>query len=183
MFISTPYTRNYSRRYNSVLYVTRVDGSEFITLTETKAHLKVDFTDDDDYITSLIPVARQMIENYTGLALIPTAVTAILRNELPGIDLPLLPYVSTLVVTDLNNDDEVITSSDYTLTGNNLLQQTSGLITVTYTAGYTISTLPAALKMAVLHQVTYLYENRGDGKISESAKDLAKPYRRSTWLI
>lgn len=43
---------------------------EPITLTEAKAHLRVDFADDNDLITTLIIVARQAVEEFTGRALI-----------------------------------------------------------------------------------------------------------------
>jgi uncharacterized phiE125 gp8 family phage protein len=172
------------RRFNAVIDVQRVDGSEYITLTEVKTHLKVDFTDDDTYITMLITAARQVIEKYTGLALVPTTVTAILQNQVAPMELPVTPYVSGLAITDNNNEAATIASDNYTLTGTSLVQLTSNLITVTYSAGYTISTLPTALKLAVLHEITWLYENRGDAeKISPSAKTFASQYKRGTWLI
>lgn len=43
---------------------------EPITLTEAKLHLKVDLTDDDDLITSLIQSARENVELVTGRALV-----------------------------------------------------------------------------------------------------------------
>ncbi len=42
---------------------------EPITLAEAKAHLRVDLTDDDDLITSLIAAARQHVESQCGRAL------------------------------------------------------------------------------------------------------------------
>lgn len=43
---------------------------EPITLSEAKTHLRVDFTDDDTLITTLIIVARQAVEEFLGRALI-----------------------------------------------------------------------------------------------------------------
>ena len=43
---------------------------EPITLAQAKEHLRVDTTDDDDLITSLISAARQQVEAYTRRALL-----------------------------------------------------------------------------------------------------------------
>lgn len=43
---------------------------EPVTLTQAKAHLRVDFADDDTLITTLIIVARQAVEEFLGRALI-----------------------------------------------------------------------------------------------------------------
>jgi uncharacterized phiE125 gp8 family phage protein len=45
-------------------------ASEPVTLTEAKAWLRVDVTDDDQLITDLVKDAREYVENHTGMALI-----------------------------------------------------------------------------------------------------------------
>ena len=50
--------------------VTSQPGVEPVTLTEAKVHLRVDSTDDDAYINTLISVTRQLCESYTGLSFI-----------------------------------------------------------------------------------------------------------------
>jgi len=45
-------------------------ASEPVTLAEAKNHLRIDANDEDDYISSLITVARQHIENAGNLALL-----------------------------------------------------------------------------------------------------------------
>lgn len=47
-------------------------ASEPVTLDETKLHLRVDEDADDDYITSLIKVAREDVEMRTRRTLMPT---------------------------------------------------------------------------------------------------------------
>ena len=44
------------------------------TVAEAKTHLRVDFADDDTYITSLCLAAKQTIENYCNLKLMATAI-------------------------------------------------------------------------------------------------------------
>lgn len=53
---------------------------------------------------------------------------------------------------------------------------------ITYTTGY--STVPDDLKQAVLLQIVYLYEHRGEEmeeKICDAARILAEPYLRKLW--
>lgn len=42
---------------------------EPVTLAQAKQHLRIDYTDDDSYIASLITAARQFIENKTNMAI------------------------------------------------------------------------------------------------------------------
>jgi uncharacterized phiE125 gp8 family phage protein len=48
-------------------------GAEPLTLAQAKAHLKIDYSDEDALITSLIVTAREHLERATGLALIRRA--------------------------------------------------------------------------------------------------------------
>lgn len=52
--------------------------SEPVTLTEAKAFCRVDVSDDDTLLTSLIKAARRYVEKETGLALMTQAWTAVL---------------------------------------------------------------------------------------------------------
>lgn len=45
-------------------------ASEPVTLAEAKAHLRIDHTDEDAYITSLVTAARDYAESYTARAFI-----------------------------------------------------------------------------------------------------------------
>lgn len=170
---------------NQVLSIQRkVKGSEFITLAEAKAHLRIDFDDENTYINTLIAAARKKIEDYTGCSLLLTEITVVMENGKPGIELPYGPYKDFFLLKDGQGD--LIAADDYTLKGTEFIildQSVSTDITMTYNAGYTVDNLPPDLKLAVLHQITHFYENRGDGSVSESAKHLANNYRRLTWII
>jgi uncharacterized phiE125 gp8 family phage protein len=58
-------------------------ASEPITLTEAKAHLRVDVTDDDAYITALITAAREYAEGLTDRQFI-TATWSLVLDAFPG---------------------------------------------------------------------------------------------------
>lgn len=51
---------------------------------------------------------------------------------------------------------------------------------ITYTTGY--NPVPSDLALAVLHQIAFMYENRGNQNISETAQAFAFPYKRTLWF-
>lgn len=187
--------------YNAVIDVQfePVDGAlPPVTLIEAKRHLNLqfdidgayEFNDDDTYIEELIQAATDAMSNFTGLSLIRRTVTAVLRNDKGGQRIPYGPYVSGFTLMDAEGDD--ITSDDYTLLSSMIIKPRCSYLAATYLAGYLPGDIPSALKFAVLHQVAFLYDSRGSqGKqyvaenigISESARALAKPYRKTTWLL
>ena len=64
-------------------------ATEPITLTEAKAHLRVDFTDDDTYISGLISVARSTLEwAYDRAFITQTLVLTLDRFVQPATPLP-----------------------------------------------------------------------------------------------
>ena len=86
-------------KYNSV---TRATGPavEPLTVAEAKLHLRVDISDDDAYIGTLITAAREWVENYLDRTLITTQL--ILRAaEFPTeeLELPRPPMVASGTAT------------------------------------------------------------------------------------
>ena len=53
------------------LVVSTAPSSEPLTLSDTKSYLRVDHSNDDSLITSLIIASRQFVEEHTGRALMP----------------------------------------------------------------------------------------------------------------
>lgn len=188
-------------------------GQEPVSLTEVKAHLRVDFADDDTLLTALITAGRQAIEDYCHISLVRKTITLTLeafeqlrskfaqpyqvRENFNSFEIPYGPIVSVDMVTSIASDGSTVivceAGSDYFLSGVafktiKILNNFSNNILV-YTAGYT--TLPAPLRLAILNEIAYRYESRGDAQnvrataftqqgVCESARVLADPYKRLT---
>lgn len=191
-------------------------GSEPVTLAEVKAHLRVDFADDDTLLSSMITAARQIIEDYCHISLVQKTITLTLeasdkpkslfvqpwqvREQFNSFELPYGPVKSVSSVTSIASDGTSVIScvlnSDYYLTGTSF--KTIKIINnfpnniLVYIVGYTI--LPGPLKLAVLNEIAYRYESRGDPQnisrvtafthpgVCESARILADSYKRLTSL-
>lgn len=167
--------------YNAVLECSKVEGSvtEPATLAEAKSWMKVDLTDDDTLITELITVARKMVEGYLCISLVPKTITAILNNSQGGIELPYAPVTSVTSVVD--EDDVTLTvTTDYILQGVKFktIKTPYDYLKVVYV---TEASEEEQFKTAVLQQIVFLYENRGDAagmQLSPMVKETLNPYRR-----
>lgn len=168
--------------YNSVLDVQFQDEgiTEPVTLTEAKNFCKIDISTDNDLINLLITAARQMCESYTGVGFVPHTAVAVLNNSNGDIYIPYGPMIG---INSVENEQGtvLILDTNYTLGGNEFKRLKTPLqnnITIDYTTGYT--TLPDALKTALLNQVYYLYDNRSVGvdDISPIAKIILNLYKR-----
>ena len=171
-------------KYNSV---TRATGPavEPLTVAEAKLHLRVDISDDDAYIGTLITAAREWVENYLDRTLITTQL--ILRAaEFPTeeLELPRPPMVASgtataVVITYTLADTTTATLStalyrvDRTTTPGNVAPIINGTwpsdviedanaVAVTYWAGYgpTSASVPATIRHACLMLIGHWYERR-----------------------
>ena len=150
--------------YNAVLSASfSEEGGEPVTLQEAKDWCRIDVTDDDTLITALIKAARIICENYANLSFIERTVTAKIKNGLGGISLPYGPVTSEVAFYD----DEDVELTDYLLKDGD-----SNEVTAIYNAGY--EALPENLKTAILNQIAWMYENRGNAKIASSLTEEAK---------
>jgi len=166
--------------FNAVLevYFSAESSTEPVTLDEAKGWLKIsdDITDDDDLLTELITVARQMCEKYRNISFITRTVKATLRNMLGSISLPYGPHGAIASYKDYNGTDvssTIVKGDQFKV----LYEPCIDYIEITYASGYT--TLPYDLKRAVLCQVASLYENRGDadgGGMCMAAKKILNQY-------
>ena len=160
---------------------------EPVTLAEAKAHLRVDVSDDDAYIGTLITAAREWCEQYLDRTLVNTQwVMRFDRFPTDGthdIELPRPPMVSSgtatavaLTFTFENGTTSTYSTASYrvdrastpgavkTLYGQtwppHLLDDNA--VSVTWWAGYGASgsSVPAAIRSAVLMLVGLFYEKR-----------------------
>lgn len=156
---------------------------EPVTLTEAKAHLRVDTSNDDTYIGTLITAAREWVEEYLDRSLI-TQQYVVRFDAFPyEIELPRPPMATSgtataVVVTYTLGDDStaVLAATEYRVdrssTPGVVRQLRAGTwpanlddqnaVTVTWWAGYGASgsSVPAAIRHAILMIVGHWYEFR-----------------------
>lgn len=134
--------------------------TEPVTLAEAKLYCRVSTSVDDNQISLMIKQAREAIEVGTGLSLIPKTAVVWFTNFNGSFNLPYGPVNSFTSLIDENGD--TIVAADYTLVGGKFPMLTRPLwknLKATYVVGY--ATIPNDLKIAILDQVSYDYENRG----------------------
>jgi uncharacterized phiE125 gp8 family phage protein len=177
-------------------------GPDIVTLEEVKGHLRVEHNDEDAYITSLIKVATEYCENFTGRVIKQKTVEVIL-DTFPSkvLKLPITPIleVNKVYYTNLNGRDVYIDSSDYMI----ILEteppivihkdrwpkdviDIPGKVRVEAKVGYEL--IPHSIKQAVLLLCGHFYENREavnkKGKLNElpfSISALLYPYKVFRW--
>ncbi len=168
------------------LEVVTAPSSEPITLAEAKLHLRVDFSTDDDLITSLIEASRRRCEAAIGQAFVTTVFDWYLDRwpstergaYYPRITIPVAPVASVASITyyDSTNTLQTWSSTEYDVsTGSpgrigvgfgyvvpNVYSRLDAF-KIRFTAGYgSASAVPANIKAAIKADLTNLYENRGD---------------------
>ena len=161
-------------------------GTSVVELDEAKAHLQVDFSDDDTIIQFFIDTAQDLIQDYTN-QLFETQVQEGLFSNVEYSQFESLPYVTfkRFPVTDISkveihNGTAFIT---LTLTTDYLIEQREKQfprvlfkeianfsdeneaypIRITATCGYAnAAAVPNKIKMAIRMLAAEFYDNRGD---------------------
>lgn len=170
-------------KYRSLVRQT-APAVEPVTLTEAKAHLRVDTSDDDTYITSLIKAAREWVEHYLDRSLVHTQ-WAMRVDTFPWeFELPRPPMATAGTTTAVSVSYTLDTGSTTTLSASEYRvdrEATPGAIrpvyggtwpghrsdenavTVTWWGGYGAagSDVPQAIRHAILMLCSHWYENRG----------------------
>jgi uncharacterized phiE125 gp8 family phage protein len=168
---------------------------EPVTLAEAKAHLRVDTSDDDTYIGTLITAAREWCEEYLDRTLVHTQwVMRFDRFPSSGehpVELPRPPMVAsgTATAVTVTFTQEAGTTSTYSTaeyrvdrnaTPGAILpiyggtwtphRQDDNAISVTWWAGYgaTGSSVPAAIRHAILMLVGHWYDGARSGVLTGS---------------
>ena len=156
--------------------------TEPVTLAEAKNWLKIDVPDDDTLLSTLITSARQDCESYLNISLIERTVTAYLQIGLDEIRLPYGPVKTVTNVTNFRGDR----IHGYELKYEKFKALDSCTeVTATYDAGFINGALPKHFKVAILNQIAWQYEHRGDETeqqttLSPDTMRKLKPYRRVT---
>lgn len=173
--------------YNAVIDVLRtITGAEVVTLAEVKRNLGIDFTDFDTLLTELITDVRAQTETYCGVSIVEQVVTCNLMNGLGNSYLPYGPVNGT--ITSLV-DAEGTAITDAVIKGDafkRLETAYSTDVTLVYNAGYGAD-VPADLKRAMIQEICYQFEHRGDENaipdLSGQFKAKAKMYKRNKWVM
>lgn len=164
-------------------------ASEPVTLSEAKAHLKVEHSDDDTLITSLIKAARGYCETYTRRAFITQTWDLFMDEFPPSSDEPIfihnpkLQSVTHVKYFDINNVEQTWAGANYqvdiaTEPGRILpvdgttwpaVKRRMNAVNVRYVAGYgAASDVPQEIKQAMLLLIGDWYENREDSSLTNS---------------
>ena len=160
---------------------TSAPGTEPVTTAEAKSHMRVDISDDDTLIGSLITAAREYVEGATRRSLI-TQTWRLNLDAWPGgneISLPKPPLqsVSALIYLDEDGTQATMSTSMYIVDTDSqpgrivlaygeswpsLTLYPANPIQITFVAGFgdAASDVPQHLRQAILMLATHWYENR-----------------------
>lgn len=152
-----------------------------VSLTEVKSHLRVDTTDEDTYLNSLIKAATIYVERRQWRALI-TQTWDLVLDEFPEDDtitipMPPLQSVTSITYTDNDGNTSTFSSDNYIVDtdsepGRVVLKsdaswpsdtlQEAAAVTVRFVAGYgdSADSVPETTRIAILMLIANWYENR-----------------------
>ena len=163
-------------------------SATIVTLQTAKDYLRVDYSEDDTLIQSLIDTARIRLEQYASVAMTARTLKVVAYVD-EFIELPYAPINSISLVEYWDGEDWVaMTVGDYRVLGDTYKKVyfTSPIMSdfrFTYTCGY--ATTPESMKTALLKMVGDLYEYRESSVESSkpsanltTAYELMKPYKR-----
>ncbi len=154
--------------------ITQPNGT-VITLIELKNFLKIDLTDttDNTLLNSLIEVAIENFQDYTGAILRPTGyrVTQHSINSSRIVDLRFLYPISEITLRQYKNEndtnfinsidfEDILDKYSYVLIKDNIPICRTTNFKIEFIAGFT--TIPNLAKHILLMYIAFLYENRGD---------------------
>lgn len=155
-------------------------GSELLTLSDIKTHLRLDGSDYDSILTPLIKTSRQIGENITGRDFIEkewkTYLDAFPISNCEGIELrkSKLKSITSIQYYDENNVLQTLSASDYYITeeadySSIFLKCDKSFprtycrkqaVIITFRTHY--PNFPQDLEQAMLSVCSYLFENTGD---------------------
>lgn len=172
--------------------VTVAPASEPLTLAQAKAHCRVDGSDSDTELNSMIVAARSFVEDYCGIKLVAQTVVLRCSSFCDFIDLPIAPVASIASITYLDSAgaEQTLSTDIYESVLTDLepiirlkinqswpsVREAADAIRVTVSAGY--ASLPAPIHHAMLLLIGSWFDSRAVGELPEGAKALLSNYRR-----
>ena len=150
--------------YNLIKDITNIEVGYIngpVTVAQAKAYCRAENTsiEQDTLFALWIRAARTKIEQYTGLSLIPRNIIAVLSAPQGNMELPYGPVTGTPVFVDTESTVQEITTRGLDFPYIVLpVQYTKA----TYSAGYASGGCPEELQVAIMMQVCFWWENRGD---------------------
>lgn len=173
-------------------------AAPIVSLADAKVHLQYEDTDKDAYISGLIEVATEKVQNYTNQALGVQTLDYKVAAFANGMILPRHPLRSVVSIKYLDSDgaEQTYSSGNYVVMGGGLdglggvslnylasfpaVYSHPAPVTIRYIAGYDV--VPAPLRHAVLLVMTMLFSQRGElipdkSGVDRSIKWLMEDYR------
>lgn len=142
--------------------ITKVKSDYIITLAEAKAHLRVDTTTEDTYITSLIKSAVDYVENYLNKDVVETINTLVIPN-FSGF-LVEVDEGNFASITSVKNAANETILTQYLRVYDSYFEfsletgQSQSDITVVFKTGYVAATLPPSIRQYILIKIGDLYD-------------------------
>lgn len=181
-------------------FYARVVVARAITIGEAKAHMNIDFSDDDALIEMIIGAAQDAVENETGRKLVTATVT---QNRDAFATCMELDYtaqsVTSITYIDTDEATQTLAATEYDVDTDRTpalitlaygksypsTLDTNNAVTITYKTGFgdNAEDVPAALRAAMLLLIAHLYENReatapiNINTVPMTTKFLIAPYR------
>lgn len=162
------------------LTLTSAAATEPLTTAQAKTHLRVDTSDEDTYIDTLIAAARAHVENWIGRRLV-TQTWDLKRDEFPvGSREIAIPYgpvqsITSIYYINTGGTSTLLAAADYVLDTASLVARVYPAysliwpatrdqrlaVTIKYVAGYgTAASVPANILHAMKLLIGHWYENR-----------------------
>ena len=177
--------------YNFIIdHFLEYDGAivEPVTVEEAKLYCRITDSVEDNLIEELIIQSREAIEKVTNLTLVPKIATVWFTNLSGMFQFQYGPIQDFTEL--LNAEGDEIDPDNYRLVGGqypSLARPMWEQLKATYSCGYPEGEVPTELKIAILDQVSYGYENRGlevDGMgICEKAWRVCQRWTRTSPII
>jgi len=176
---------------------------EIVTLGEAKSHLRVDSTDDDFVITSMIKAACKYCEGFQRRTYI-TQTRYLWLDAFPSGDHIVMPYpplqsITSILYYDTDDTEATFAATNYYVDAVNdpgrvylnygyswpttALRPRNG-IKITYVAGYgtLTSSLPDMVRQAALMLIGHWYENRETVLVGTASREIEFAVSSLLWM-